>query len=344
MKLFKVWGLSFIVYFYSFSAVLATTRFEVYDIGTLGGTMSVARVLNDQGVVGGHSWLPQNTLIHGFIWTAENGIEDLGVWGSDESSAVYGINENNEIVGESMYNGGNRPVRWINGRAEALGFMPGYSLGYAYGINDNGQIIGSMSNPGFGSPQRAFLYENGRFIDLGTLGGQSSWAGGINNRGDIVGWANLSDGTYMGFIYRGQVMEALSRFDGNYSGGGAINDRREVVGDSTVATFGDVHAAYWSQRGRRDLGALPGHRFAQATSINEEGYSVGYSRPLSYQGDPRAVLWTKSGRIIDLNDKIVPGTGWVLEIASQINHFGYIAGSGIYNGKVRAFMLKPIQD
>jgi len=77
-----------------------------------------------------------------------------------------------------------------------LGKLPGdtyYSR--AYGINDKGQIVGDSVKDK--TISHAFLWQNGKMIDLGTLpGGQNSDAMGINNNGQIVGGSNLGGGSY----------------------------------------------------------------------------------------------------------------------------------------------------
>lgn len=60
----------------------------------------------------------------------------------------------------------------------------------ASGINDNGQVVGRC-NYGIGGDHAA-AWTNGTITDLGTLGGNSSYAQDINNSGQIVGYANTT--------------------------------------------------------------------------------------------------------------------------------------------------------
>jgi len=57
-------------------------------------------------------------------------------------------------------------------------------------------------------------------------------------------------------------------------------------------------------------------------------------------GAARAFLW-KNGAMSDLNTSIPTGSGWVLTTASAINNAGQISGTGLFNGRTRAFSWRP---
>jgi hypothetical protein len=46
--------------------------------------------------------------------------------------------------------------------------------------------------------------------------------------------------------------------------------------------------------------------------------------------------------MVDLNERIAPQAGWVVQRATDINNAGQIVGSGLHNGRPRAFRLTPI--
>jgi len=59
-----------------------------------------------------------------------------------------------------------------------------------YAINEQGQIVGIMF---IANKQHAFIYENGRIVDLNGLiqqdsGWELTWAFDVNNHGQIVGY------------------------------------------------------------------------------------------------------------------------------------------------------------
>src|SRR5262245_18142138 len=73
--------------------------------------------------------------------------------------------------------------------------------------------------------------------DLGTLGGQWSFASAVNERGDIAGWSTLpGDGVERPFLWREGVMTDLGTLGGKNSAGFPhINDRGDVSGTSQIA-------------------------------------------------------------------------------------------------------------
>jgi probable HAF family extracellular repeat protein len=63
---------------------------SVHDLGNLGGTGGIAGnhacAINNQGQVVGHSELANDATFHGFLWTTETGMRDLGTLPGDSAS------------------------------------------------------------------------------------------------------------------------------------------------------------------------------------------------------------------------------------------------------------------
>jgi probable HAF family extracellular repeat protein len=196
--------------------------------------------------------------------------------------------------------------------------------------------------------------------DLGTLGGQNSFALGINDRGQVVGLAQLNDipdpifgfAVYHAVIwYKGAMTDlgAGPRSDAIGSDGFNINNRGQVVGRFALpnATERAVAQAYFWESGiMHDLGvpAGLGDDNSEALSLNNNGQIVGDSGigfEQTYSPD-HALLW-QEGEWTDLNTLIPTDSGYHLIVAFDINARGQIVVCAVQQstGDIHAALLTP---
>ena len=241
------------------------------------------------------------------------------------------INDSGQVTGYDGYNPmpylGTQQAFVQSGRTTTqLGALPGAELSTPVAINNSGEVVGNSShqlvpNPsGIGVLQvpanqewyHAFLYNGSKMVDLGTLGGQNSYAAAINNHGDVVGMSNpvvSVDPTNQSEIFHAFLVQA---------GGKMV-----------------------------DLGTLPGTNASGATGINDSGQIVGWSglsltlaAYLATTPTTHAFIY-QNGLMTDLNT-LVPQNGVVLTKALAINNVGQILVDGVTaNGSAEQLLLTP---
>lgn len=205
------------------------------------------------------------------------------------------------------------------GAAHSLGIVaPHGEETIAFDMNALGQVIAVLQDED--GNQRGVMYDKGKIVELGSLGGKFSDAKGINDNGVIVGSARKEDGSWSAFLFdRAGGMQVLSTLGGRSSYGMALNQHGHAVGFADTAS-GQWHAfLYDGTEALKDLGTLGG-KVSYAADINNLGQIVGTAQ--LENGYRRAFLYEPGRGMVDL------GTlGGRISSATAINDNGMIAGA-----------------
>ena len=287
---------------------------QVTPIPGLGGSNTQANGINDAGQVAGTSDLPGG-IHHAFIWTQAGGPRDLGTLAGTDSEG-FANNDLGQVAGDSQVPPGleAHAALWnpltpngTTGTWFDLGTLGG-SASTAFALNSSGEAAGASLLTGGSQLSHAFLWKpeapnggTGHMFDLGTLGGASSQAFGVNALGDVVGISRTKAGISHPFLW---------------------------TPSSAHGTSGKMV----------DLGTLGGSG-ANAYAVNDSGEVVGSSY-LRGNADFHAFLYG-AGKLFDLNRALPKHSGWVLYAANGINDVGQIVGWGTFHGHQRAFQLSP---
>jgi probable HAF family extracellular repeat protein len=340
------------------------------DLGSLpGGNNSDANWINDRGLIIGWS---ENGMIDPLLGTPEvdavlykkGRIINLGTFGGNQSFGLA-MNNRDQVVGWALntiadpispwgpFGTQMRAFLWQNGMKRDLGTLGGPDS-LAYYVNDQSQVAGaaftdSTINPVTGMPTlHPFFWENGRMIDLGSLGGTQGSPAALNQEGQVAGYMNLAgDLTFHPFFWDRGVLTDLGTFGGSTGQATWMNDAGEVVGAADFS--GDqLHDAFLWRTGQLiDLGNLGKTSFADY--INSGGQVVGASR-LADGITVHAFLWENGGPMVDLNTLIPSGSGFQVTEGVDINDRGEITGNGLPSGCNdlgscgHAFLLIPCDD
>ncbi len=163
--------------------------------------------------------------------------------------------------------------------------------------------------------------------DLGSLGGNSVFAGGINALGQTVGSAQTASGATHAFSSDGKTLVDLSTAAGKPGLASGINGQGSIAG--TTYSPGGAAATVWTSAGVQYLPGLGGTD-SYALAINNAGQVAGMATTADGQGH---AFLTVNGQILDIG--ALSGGSW--SSAYAINASGAVAGyamndSGTFNG------------
>jgi uncharacterized membrane protein len=292
----------------------------VVDIGTLGGANSVAYGLSSVNpsldVVGASQvLLGPNQPFHAFILTGESTTlplfgQDLGTFGG-ANSVAYDVND--------------RPNPEVVGAAETV--VSGPALLHDSDTGGQKKILpfgsdGSGKYHAFFHVHSALGQQLGPADDLGTFNGGTTYgdnsvAYAVNNQSVVVGASQFEAGS-------GKPFHAFV-----HVGPGPLDFLADDIHNDNNPSLFLSSVAY----------AVNSDSEVVGTGFNGQEF-----RAFLWLPPPTPLKYGLPPGMHDLNDPgVSPAAleGWTLIQATGIDNFGNIVGTGIHNGNLRAFLLRP---
>lgn len=220
--------------------------------------------------------------VHAFLVTPVNGewaerdpntlvnnhLRDLGTIDSGSTvSAATAVNDEGTVVGYTYIRSGR--VSPVTGLTEA-----GY---HAFRVVPLDADADGLEDTWFSGA----LPVNDLMEDLGTLGGNNSWARDINNMGQIVGESDTPSADTRAFLWQNGQMSDLGTLGGANSSASRVNELGQVVGWAENAAgqrraFVYVDGVMYDLNSQLLATANPKITLAEARDINDSGQIVGW--------------------------------------------------------------------
>ena len=243
------------------------------------------------------------------------------------NSGANAINDRGQVVGSDI----DRAAFWNTPTSTPTLLSGEFRADTAANLNESGTVVGySGMSDANGAGYRAAMWDASGMHNLGTLGGNESYAFDINESGTVAG-SSLT-GTPGGQAHA-TLWQGGSIVDLGAGRAVSLNDHDQVVGQR------DDRAALWNGTQVSFLDAAG----SWASDINNDGWVVGSVLVDAAAETTSARLWF-GGQTVDLNSflsQAARDAGWMLNSASAINEHGWIVGTA-YNAALnsgRAYVL-----
>lgn len=255
-------------YLLEFSRAVVWRRGKMTPLPLMRNMETVASGINSKGEIAGYGFEQTNDALadtdRAFLFR-KGKIEDIGhgqavclndrgqvlVQWSDPSAFRLYAKDRGQAIGTPESD----TYLWDNGKKRPIAIPQGYGdFESIASLNNRGEFAGQISTGHLSryystnTVGRAFVWRNGRTRVLGTLGGEASQALGINNRGQVVGKADVGppdahgDENTHAFLWQNGHMHDLNGFVSARSGwvlysANGLNDQGWIVGTGSKGTF-----------------------------------------------------------------------------------------------------------
>ncbi len=313
------------------AAVQPEVKYIIDTLPTFGGRLNRASGINNDGWVVGFTTLPGDTIRHATLWRDGVATDLLTLGGQNSNVQWPGISGSGLVAGFAE----TTQPDTLNEEWSCTAFFPRVTGTLCYG----------------------FVWNDGVMTPLLPLGGNQSFAAGVNSRGEVVGWAETAviDPTcnspqvlqFRAVLWdtKKNTKRELSPWPGDStSAATAINESGQAVGisgecDIAVGQRSAKRGVFWDGDRMEEIKGLGGEFWHTPMDINQHGEVVGFSNPTGVLGivfQPHAFYWTSEGGTVDLGTLQDDLTSQ----AVGINVKGQIVGISSRPGSNRAFLFE----
>jgi len=327
------------------SAAASAAPYAEYRVTIVGPAGSQPSDMNQAGAVVG--FRPTGEATYRSFVNYGGGPRDLGLLGGISNQAVA-INDKGEVLGNwTTTSGQARGYLYHRGSFRQLAGVEGQRTRYV-DINNAGYILASSgppaSKPGAGNPSGYLRAPNGSYRLIASLPypNPTTQVEALNNRNQVTGESGeliLPEIQFYAFTWSRGVTRQLGHFGYAPNYGLDINDRGQVAGYTSTATFREALATVWTHGRPTLIDTRPAsmYRFSTANAINNHGHVVGNANQIG------AFIY-RGRRMESLNSLIDPKSGWNITFSRAINDAGQIAADAVRGGvqyAVRLDLIRP---
>lgn len=342
------------------AGMVASAADPTYSVTRLPADFERATAINNLGDIVGYTSAPQAILLRSGQTTVQQIPSLVGL-----GARAYGVNDNLQIVGESVSSDRNvHAFLYSGGLTRDLGTLDGHQRSGATAINAKGLVVGwSQADTVLEKTGNfltlPFFYSRGRMTAIEAIGGLSAWATAISDFGDVVGNAELieCDGVppivIRPFRYSPSAsgMIGMGGLGGNNGQAMAINANGLIVGsEEPILDNRTAHAVAWFNgviSRPTDLGTIGARKNSVAKGVNKAGQIVGYAYDDNDPPASRRAFLYLNGAMYDLNDRLdsLSKASWLIREAIAINDGGQIVAEGCTQNTTdcgHALLLSPV--